>query len=287
MTENYFAKFPTIVYNNTVTRNISERVSIIKGGQRIPTNYYPYELIDGLRPDVLSNSYYKDPTMDWLVFLTNGMTDPYYDWYLGTDEFNTYIETKYGSYENAVDQIDHYRNNWADDGISMTISSFAAQTPAVQKYYTPTFGVKSSILSYERRKEDWTASTNQIVRITVSNGGTFEEGERVDVYDPINPTGAGTVITGNTSALYINHVSGNNSVEGYTVKGRSSNAIAVIVSSRVEQYVIPLSEQVFYSPVTSFDIENEKNEAQKFIYLLNSSSALGTAEAIRKQLNNV
>jgi len=287
MIETYFSKFPQIIYNNTVTRNITERVSIVSGSNRIPTNYYPYELIDGLRADLLADSYYKDSAMDWLIYLTNGITDPYYDWYMGTSEFNTYLETKYGSIENAENTVLYYRSNWSDDPINMTVSAFKSQTPAIQKYYIPNFGVNNTVLNYSRRQEDWTASTNQIVSITCTavSDTSFNEGEVVNIYDPINVIGRGVVCLSNSTVLQIQHVTGNNSVTGYTVKGRDSGATAVIATSVVSQYVIPLSEQRFYSPVTAYDKENEKNESQKFIYLLNSGNALETAESIRKQLN--
>ena len=163
MTDNYFEKFPIILYKNTQTRNISERVKIKPSTRRFTTAFYPFEIVNGLRADVVSNSYYDDPTMDWLIYLTNGITDPYYDWYLHPEEFDAYIIKKYGSIEISQEGTSHYQTNWAEDPINMTISSWTAALSQIQKYYVPIFGARGIVMSYTRRKEDWTVNTNKII----------------------------------------------------------------------------------------------------------------------------
>src|SRR6476646_7545221 len=97
MPENYFNKFPQIVYNNKITRNITERVTLPVETRSIPQAFYPFQLGNGLRSDSVAYSYYSDPTIDWLIWLTNGITDPFYDWYLYPDEFNNMLQAKYGN----------------------------------------------------------------------------------------------------------------------------------------------------------------------------------------------
>ena len=291
--EQFFAKFPKIIYNGVETRNITERVSIISSSaKRIPTNYYPWEIGAEIRPDILAGSYYKDPGFDWLIYLTNGMTDPYYDWYLTDEQFTSYIETKYGDIPTAESLKLFYRNNWSDDDIGMTVSAFNAQPQSIQKYYTPKFGVGSSIINYTRRQEDWTASTNQIVQTTFTNASnTFTEGLYVNFISLGNVVGSGQILYANATTFDIQHISGFNDPTDYgaalTASQADGNASASVSQSKVKQYVIPLSEQVFYSPVSAFDVENEKNESQKFIYLLDSGFALSTAETVRKKLNGI
>jgi Base plate wedge protein 53 len=292
MTETFFSKFPIITYNGVTTRNITERVGIISGAsKRIPTQYHPWEIGSEMRADHIANDYYKDPGFDWLIYLTNGITDPYYDWYLTTDQFNEYIETKYGDIPTAESTILFYRNNWSDDDIGMTVAAFTAAPQAIQKYYTPVFGVGSSIINYIRRQEDWTASTNQIVQTIFSNAtSTFTEGSYVNYTSLGNVVGSGQIVYANTTVFDVQHISGFNNPADYgaalSAVQTDGNASASVTSSKVQNYVIPLSEQIFYSPVAAFDVENEKNESQKFIYLLDSGFALSTAETIRKKLNS-
>ncbi len=293
MTETFFSKFPVITYNGVTTRNITERVNIISGsGKRIPTQYHPWEIGADMRPDQVAGAYYKDPGFDWLIYLTNGITDPYYDWYLTTEQFDTYIETKYGDIPTAESTILFYRNNWSDDDIGMTVSSFNASVQSIQKYYVPKFGVGGSIINYIRRQEDWTASTNQIVQTNFTNAtSTFTEGAYVNYTSLGNVVGSGQIVYANTTILDVQHISGFNNPADYgaalTVIQADGNASASVTTSIVKKYVIPLSEAVFYSPVAAFDVENERNESQKFIYLLDSGYALGTAETIRKKLNGI
>ena len=44
----------------------------------------------------------------WLIFLINDMSDPIYDWPLGTREFGAYVKNKYGSLATAKNTIHHY-----------------------------------------------------------------------------------------------------------------------------------------------------------------------------------
>lgn len=278
----YFSKFPVINYNNTLCRNITERVSIVKGQERIPVQYYPYELKEETRSDLLANHYYEDPTLDWLIYLTNGMTDPYYDWYLTSEEFNNFIKDKYGSIEAAQQQVVYYRSNWSDDYTNMTLSGYAALTEALKKYWSPVYGEKSRILYYQRRQQDWIVSTNQLVQLDIELTGanTFLVGERVSTAN-----GTGWVTSASNTELIIQHVTGNTTTSDITVTGANSGATANVTFGAVLQYNIPLEEQAYWVPVYAYDIENEQNEQKKYLYLLDSGFALATSETIRRQLN--
>jgi hypothetical protein len=56
---------------------------------------------------------YEDETLDWIIYITNNIIDPKYDWPLGYKEFNNFVIKKYGSVENAsrettTENIHHY-----------------------------------------------------------------------------------------------------------------------------------------------------------------------------------
>jgi len=292
MAETYFSKIPEILYNNVQTRDISERVKLTPATRRLSTAYYPFELKNGLRPDVVANSYYSDPTMDWMIYLINGVTDPYYDWYLYPQEFEAYIVKKYGSLEAAMENISHYQTNWATDPINMTIAGWTAAGPDVQKYYTPIFGARGTIMSYTRRQEDWVTSTNKIIRLTVNNSTKFTIGEKVDIS---NSYGDGNVTYTDSTSIMIQHVSG--IVSGYnnwdpspvtdghqTVTGEDSGAVGTISARTVVNTVLPATEYVYWEPVSYYDKETNLNESKRYIYLMDSNLVLKVSEEIRKSL---
>ena len=94
MPQPYFQRFPIIAYANVECRDLTRRVRI---DQEIKTNidlYYPAELEAGFRVDNLSEAYYGDSQLDWMIYLMNDIVDPYYDWYISEIDFNDFIITK-------------------------------------------------------------------------------------------------------------------------------------------------------------------------------------------------
>jgi hypothetical protein len=101
----YFANFPIINYANNAVRNIFAKVKFDKKMEEYTNSYYPYQLEEGERPDVISHAYYDDAFNDWLVYYANKVVDPYFDYYIDQRNFNAYIDAKYGSMSNAQSQI--------------------------------------------------------------------------------------------------------------------------------------------------------------------------------------
>ncbi len=292
MAETYFTKLPKILYRNTLTRDLSERVKITAPTRRLTTAFYPFELSNGVRPDTVAHSYYKDPTMDWMIFLTNGITDPYYDWYLYTEEFDNYIIKKYGSVEEAQENISHYQTNWATDPINMSVAGFNSALPQVQKYYVPIFGAKAKIMSYTRRKEDWVANTNKIVRIELDNASEFVENEVVELADN---HGRGQVTYVTDTAIDLWHVSGDVggyasslvpivSVIGVVATGETSGTSGTISARDEISTVLAAEEYPFWEPVSFYDKETNLNESKRYVYLIDGNLAFKVSEEIRKSL---
>ncbi len=290
MSENYFEKLPKILYRNTLTRDLSERVKITAKTRRFTTAFYPFEINSNLRPDNVSHSYYKDPSMDWLIYLTNGMTDPMYDWYLHPEEFDNYILIKYGTIEEAQIKISHYQTNWASDPINMSVAGYNAALPQVQKYYIPIFGAKSRIMSYTRRKEDWVSNTNKIVKLELDNSMSFVKNEVVELS---SDHGSGQIAYTDETSIVLQHVLGDvggyvpfdaNVVVGQTVTGRTSGISGTITSRSVLQTVLAAEEYPYWEPVSFYDKETNLNESKRYVYLLDQNLALKVSEEIRKSL---
>jgi len=119
----YFKEFPLTTYNNVLAKNITLRTKFLEKIKSDATLFYSYTVEDGQTADSLAYDYYGDSNYVWLIYLTNNIIDPYYDWHLSIPDFEKYVINKYGSIKEAQTQIiyykklpiDYYTNNQNDD----------------------------------------------------------------------------------------------------------------------------------------------------------------------------
>lgn len=112
----FFSNYPKVYYNidkqKPVTAkrvvNIMNRLKIRDAVFKNVLNYYPYQIKQGERPDIISYNYYGSVAYTWLILLANEIFDPFYDWPLWGKEFEKLIITKYGSISAAQTDIHHY-----------------------------------------------------------------------------------------------------------------------------------------------------------------------------------
>ena len=208
--ERYFDKFPVITYANNQAIDITKRVTLLDRVSSNPYVFYPYEISSNERADQLSYRYYKDPYRSWILYLTNKIVDPYYEWYMSNDEFNNFIIKKYGSTVVAQQKIKHYRSNWANSiETTITPSEWNALTTSQQEYWEPVFATNGSIRYYERKQKDWTHVTNKIVSYTITATDfqlqSFATDEIVTIHFNSTYSGNGQVIKvdSNTNTLYL------------------------------------------------------------------------------------
>ena len=110
--DRYFDKFSSITYANTTSVDIIRRVKVLDKYYSSPYYFYPYDISEKERADQFSNRYYKDSYKSWIVYLSNKIIDPYYEWYMHDREFYEFLANKYGSVYNAQTRIKYYRNDW-------------------------------------------------------------------------------------------------------------------------------------------------------------------------------
>jgi hypothetical protein len=112
----FFVNYPQISYNISGTKpakvktviNLMERAKIKNIVLDDVISYFPYSIKENYRPDHVSNEVYGDVKYTWLIFLINDITDPIYEWPLGSREFEAYIKDKYGTLIIAKNTIHHY-----------------------------------------------------------------------------------------------------------------------------------------------------------------------------------
>ena len=277
MAENYFKKFPAVQYANTYAVDLTARSVITSTVTTNPFAYYSYDISQGIRADEIADTYYNDQYMDWLLYLSNGIIDPYYQWYLPNDKFNTYLMSKYGTtISNIQNKVTFYRNNWYD-GDRLSVSAYNALPSNHHRYYQPIRNTDTSeILAYIRTRADWTINTNALVSVECA-ANNFTNNEVVYIRFDASHIGRGQVSYSSSNNLILQHVSGTlyaNATVTITgnsyVYGTESGSNVALTSTTSLANNIVSGEEIYWDPVTIYDYENEKNESRKTIKVIDS-----------------
>lgn len=259
----YFDRFPVVDYNGTIAKNILARVDFSDQSKKDIYSTFEFTLQEGFeRPDLLSYNYYDSSMFDWLIYLTNGIVDPYYDYYKSTEDFKSLINTKYGSESNARTITLFYRTNWHNDERLITVAEYEAlqcdEVANIRKYWKPKLANTGAIIGYERMKEDWVVSTNKIVLLNLTQSpADFVVGDRVSQ----TSTGALAVVDfvdTDNNTLTVKHVDG-------TFEVNEAEGISNV--TLLSQNISDLEAQ-YWVPVNAFEDEKETNELKRNVVVL-------------------
>ena len=113
---NYFRNLPRVGYDINGTgkesflnvTNIMKRVKFKPSVLDDISNYYPYFVKEGERPDIISHAQYGTMGYAYLIMLINDIQDPNFDWPLSSQIFEKYIINKYGSVTIAIAGVKNY-----------------------------------------------------------------------------------------------------------------------------------------------------------------------------------
>ena len=273
MVERYFQKFPVISYSNTQVVDITRKAVLLSKVSANPYVYYPYEIVEEERADQFSARYYEDSYQSWILYITNNITDPYYEWYLSEQQLVELCDKKYGSYFLADQKTKFYRNDWEGKG-NIDVSAYNALTVGMKKYWEPVYGSGSNVVAYKRKENEWTINTNKITSYSVSNT-SFVTDEICNIVFNNNYSGTGQVQSVNGNTLFVQHLSGtflSNSSVAITgssyIYGEESGVNTAFSSTTLVANNIPSDEENYWAPVTYYDYEREKNEFNKTIRVL-------------------
>ena len=271
--DKYFDKFPIINYSNNNIVDITKRVTLLDRVSKNPYIFYPYDIVSDERADQLSNRYYDDPYKSWILYLSNKITDPYYEWYLADNEFNELLEKKYGSLFNATQKIKYYRNNWENQE-SISNSNYNSLPINNKKYWNPNYSNGNTVLSYSRKEIDWYSNTNKILSYTVSNT-SFIKDEIVNIYLDGLSLGKGQVVESSNNYVNVQHVSGffqeSDTLlinENAYIYGTESNVNTSITEATTITSNIEDSELIYWKAYTYYDYEYEKNEFNRSLRII-------------------
>lgn len=289
--EKYFQKFPVIQYSNNNVVDITRRVKLLDRISANPYATYQYTITDNERADQLSFRYYEDVYQSWLLYLTNNIIDPYYEWYLDETQLNEYAEKKYGSSFAAQQKIKYYQNNWENQE-NINPSEYNALPVSLKKYWNPVYGRGSNILQYERIAVDWISSTNKIVSYSVSNT-SFITDEICTIVFNQDKTGRGQVVAVSNNFVYIQHVSGNFYISDDVqitsnsyIYGTESNINTIFTSVTSLANNISEEELVYWKPVSYYEYETNRNEFNKTIKVIDSDLAQLASDNVKELLRD-
>jgi hypothetical protein len=292
MGDTYFSKFPIIAYANNQVRNISERVKILHNSLIDPNNYYPIELREDTRADVLAGELYQDPYLDWLFWVNNTTIDPYYHWHLSAPEFRSYIHDKYGSIEFAEQQIVYYRTAWpTDSSPQLSQATYDNVIPKTwQKYFQAIYNESSgAFMFYQQAFADRRMNTNQLLQwqISMTSANTvFAVANVVQVTSAGNVIGQAQVVEANSTVVIAQHTSGNTSTPNGLQDMFNTTITATASNTIILSQNISLAEAVFWEPLTAYDMEDEFNARRRFISVIDQSLALQLTATIATLLGS-
>lgn len=288
----YFQDFKRTFYANTVVTNIFSRIKIDDNVIGDASLYYAYEVSEGERPDTIANHYYEDPTLDWLVYYSNKIIDPYFEWPLSINEFNEFVAKKYAptmsisqGIVEAERRILYYRVNWYADDSVLSPASYDALTAQQKKYWKPVFGQDNNPVGYERKEMDLVADTNKIVSLSCTTSGPFQEEERILQYNANNVLIAeGIVSYASPTNIIVKRIQGEFVANNMWTSGATSGETAHVTEVTTLKTSIPAIEFAYWTPVTAYMYEEELNGARKSIYLIDRKYVPTIEKQIRELL---
>ena len=118
MAKPYFRQVPNFQYvnrkpgDNSISnyeevKNIFKRAKLREDIFSDLTFFTKYTIVGNERPDNVANKFYKDPTLDWVVLLSNNILNIQTEWPLQQSDFNDFLLDKYGDYE-TIGKVHHY-----------------------------------------------------------------------------------------------------------------------------------------------------------------------------------
>ena len=113
---NYFKNLPRVNYdifgtepnNYRSVTNIMKRIKFKPKVLEDISDYYPYYVKEGERPDIVSHQKYGTVAYAYLIMLIYDIYDPNFDWPLSSQQFEQYIRNKYGTVESAMGTTKFY-----------------------------------------------------------------------------------------------------------------------------------------------------------------------------------
>ena len=121
----YFKELPNISYISRLpdassneeyitVKNLFKRAKLRTDVVNIITAFNYYQVEDNQRPEVVASKLYGDPELDWVILITNNITNVREQWPLSNNDLYNYMLDKYST-EVALSSIHHYETTEVKD----------------------------------------------------------------------------------------------------------------------------------------------------------------------------
>ena len=95
----------------SVVKNFFKRAKLRTDVFQDLTFFTKFNVIGDDRPDNVADNFYGDPTLDWIVLLSNNIVNVQSEWPLSQADFFTYLSEKYPDENVLYSGIHHYEAN--------------------------------------------------------------------------------------------------------------------------------------------------------------------------------
>jgi len=127
----YFNELPNIAYLSRLpskkrsneridVKNIFKRARLRDDIDAAATAFTYYQIKEGERPDTLAQRVYEDPELDWVILISNNITNIRDQWPLNHYDLHQYMLDKYGS-EAGMQGVHHYETTEVKDNFGRTV----------------------------------------------------------------------------------------------------------------------------------------------------------------------
>jgi len=127
----YFEELPEISYisrlansnrneDRILVKNIFKRAKLRTDIESAITAFNYYLIEEGERPDTLAKKIYDNEELDWVILITNNITNIRDQWPLSNNDLNSYMLDKYGS-QTQLQETHHYETKEVRDSSNRLI----------------------------------------------------------------------------------------------------------------------------------------------------------------------
>ena len=120
----YFRELPNINYvsllkdksrndERLIVKNIFKRAKLRSDVDQGITAFEYYDISENMRPDVIAQNIYGDPELDWIILVTNNITNIRDQWPLSNNDLHNYMVEKWG--DTGLTNVHHYETTELKD----------------------------------------------------------------------------------------------------------------------------------------------------------------------------
>ena len=95
----------------SLVKNLFKRAKLREDIYQDLAFFTKYDVSGDDRPDNVADLIYGDPTLDWVVLISNNIVNVQSEWPLSQADFNTYLTEKYDNETTLYSGIHHYEAN--------------------------------------------------------------------------------------------------------------------------------------------------------------------------------